>query len=246
VLHPKAGAPATAVYFVAMDLSRVTLRLAPGREEPTSTIPEARHRGKVPDDEIPRLVAITNGGFKRKHGQHGMKVGDDLFVPPLPDACTVAATKTGELKIATWTRLADHADDLAWFRQNAPCLVEDGAATPAAKEKFRGAKWGAAQEGDKDIRRSAYGLSKDGKTLYFVIGDGVDPELLSTALVAMHIDAACQFDINFSFTKFVLLEPDDHGGFNATAPLPMKTVFAPLEGWKTHAERDFFYILKKT
>lgn len=246
-LHPKSTAPGVAVYVVAMDLSRLAIGLVPGRDEPKSDIPPNRHIGKVPESEIPKLVAITNGGFKRKHGMHGMKLGDDVYVPPLPNACALAMTKDGAIRVATWTRLADIEPSLAWYRQNGPCLVEDGAVTDAARAPFHGATWGAAQEGDKDIRRSAYGISKDGKTLYFAIGDGVDPETLAVALVAAGIEAACQFDINFSFTRIVLLEPDDAGGFKATNPLPnvKNMVFAPLEGWKTHAERDFFYIAKK-
>lgn len=245
ILHPKSTAPGVAVYVVAMDLARLTLGLVPGRDEPKSDIPPDRHLGKVPEDQIPKLVAITNGGFKRKHGMHGMKLGDDAYVPPLPKACTVAMTKTGAIKIATWTKLADDEPNLLWYRQNSPCLVEDGAVTEAARAPFHGATWGAAQEGDKDIRRSAYGISKDGQTLFFAIGDGVDPEIFSVALVAAGMEAACQFDINFSFTRFVLLEPDDSGGFKASNPLMKNMVFAPLEGWKTHAERDFFYIAKK-
>ncbi|MFO0619476.1 MAG: phosphodiester glycosidase family protein [Polyangiaceae bacterium] len=245
VLHPKAAAPSVAVYVVAMDLSRLTIGLAGGRDEPKSLVPPIRHPGLVPEAEIPRLVAITNGGFKRKHGMHGMKLGDDVYVPPLPNACTLAMTKDGAVKIATWTRLADEEPSLAWYRQNGPCLVEDGATTEASRAPFQGAVWGAAQEGDKDIRRSAYAISKDGKTLFFSIGDGVDPDTFARALVAAGAEAACQFDINFSFTRFVLLEMDDKGGFTAKNALMKNMVFAPLEGWKTHAERDFFYILKK-
>ena len=62
--------------------------LVPGRDEPKSDIPPNRHIGKVPESEIPKLVAITNGGFKRKHGMHGMKLGDDVYVPPLPNAAS--------------------------------------------------------------------------------------------------------------------------------------------------------------
>lgn len=245
VLHPKATAPAVAVYVVAMDLTRLSIGLAAGRDEPKSDVPQHKHPGKVPEADMGKLVAITNGGFKRRHGMHGMKLGEDTYVPPLPNACTLAMTKDGVVKIATWTRIADQEPSLVWYRQNSPCLVENGATTEASSAPFSGALWGAAQEGDKEIRRSAYGISKDGHTLYFAIGDGVDPETFARAIVAAGIDAACQFDINFSFTRFVLLEPDDKGGYNASNAMMKNMVFAPLEGWKTSAERDFFYITKK-
>jgi hypothetical protein len=244
VVHPPGGAN---VYVAAFDFTKLEFGLVAGYVEPEdAVVPPGRRLAVIPKDAVDRVLAITNGGFKRKHGQHGVKIGDDVYVPPKDVDCTVAVTRSGELRIGTWTRLAAQEVELAWYRQAGPCLVEDGAKTKAAAGPFNGWNYGTSMEGGKDVRRSAYGMSKDGKVLYFAIGDVIDPSALADAFVALHVEAACQFDINFSFTRLVVFDRDDEGRILPSAPLMKGTVFAPEEGWKSPAQRDFFYLAKKS
>ncbi|MFO0614523.1 MAG: phosphodiester glycosidase family protein [Polyangiaceae bacterium] len=234
------------VMVAAIDSTKVEFGLVAGYVEPEQAVVPPGHRlAVIPKESVDRLLAITNGGFKRRHGQHGFKIGDDVYVPPKDADCTVAVTKSGEVRIGTWTRLKSSEADLAWYRQAGPCLVEDGAKTKDAGAPFDGWKYGTSLEGNKDVRRSAYAISKDGKVLYFAIGDMVDPNALADALVAVHVEAACQFDINFSFTRFVLFDRNEKGEPVGSSPLMKGLVFAPEEGWKTPAQRDFFYLVKK-
>lgn len=243
VVHPMGGSN---VYVAAFDLTKIELGLVAGYVEPEDAVVPPGHRlAVVPKESVDRLLAITNGGFKRKHGQHGFKIGEDVYIPPKEKDCTLAVTKSGAVKIGTWPRLAPMEADLAWYRQAGPCLVEDGVKTKDAAGPFDGWKYGTSMEGGKDVRRSAYAISKDGKVLYFAIGDIVDPNALADALVALHVEGACQFDINFSFTRLVVFDRNDKGEPVGGSPLMKGLVFAPEEGWKTPAQRDFFYIVKK-
>lgn len=246
VIHPHPTSPLIELGVAAVDLTRVSVNLAAGREEPTSTaVPLADRTGLVPPSELDRLLGMTNGGFKARHGSHGMKVGEAQYLPPLDGACTLAATRTGEMRIGTWSRLVADAGDFAWFRQGAPCLVEDGVVGPEALAPFNVRVWGASQEGQRDIRRSAYALSKEKDVLYFAIGNQVEPDFFGKALAAIGMQSACQFDINYSYVRFVVFERPDGGDFVASNPLMKDLKYTKGEGWKNPAPRDFFYFLTK-
>lgn len=246
VLHPHKIKPFVIVALVAIDLSRVSVGLVAGVEEPKSDAVPREHRpGLVPEGDLPRLIAAMNGGFKRRHGEHGMKIGDDLFVPPKDDACTLARTSSGALRIGSWTRLAPDEKDFVFYRQGPPCLVEEGVKNPDTAGSWSVKKWGASETGDREIRRSAFALSPDGETLYFAIGDWIHPEVLADALVAANVGAAAQFDINYSFTRFVLYGRDADGEPVASSPLLSKLKFSTTEYWKAPSARDFFYLAKR-
>jgi hypothetical protein len=246
VIHPHPTSPLIELAIAAIDLSRVELHLNPGKDEPQSSEVDAKDRsGLVPADEIGRLVALTNGGFKARHGNHGMKIGDVEFLPPIDGSCTLAVTRSGEVKIASWSRLAPEAADIAWFRQGAPCLVEDGAVGPQVSQPFDVRVWGASQEGDRAIRRSAYALSSDPRILYFAIGNQVDPQLFASALAKLGMKAACQFDINYSYVRFVTFERNAAGDLVASNNLMKDLKYTKGEGLKFGSSRDFFYFLAR-
>ena len=50
---------------------------------------EGSRDGGVCASYTPGLIAVFNGGFQAKHGGHGMMIGGDVFLPPIPAACTV-------------------------------------------------------------------------------------------------------------------------------------------------------------
>jgi hypothetical protein len=246
ILHPHKIKPFVIVALVAIDLSRVSLGLVAGIEEPLSDDVPADHRsGLIAKDQLGALLAVMNGGFKRRHGQHGMRVGTDLFVPPKDESCTLARTTGGAIRIGTWSRLAAADSDFTFFRQGPPCLVEDGTKNEETAGQWTVKKWGASETGDREIRRSALALSKDGETLYFAIGDWINPETLADAMVAASIETAVQFDINYSFTRFVLYGRTSAGEPSASSPLLSKLKFSTTEYWKEPSHRDFFFLTKK-
>jgi hypothetical protein len=246
ILHPHKIKPFVIVSAVAIDLSRVRLELIAGSEEPESdAIPKADRTGRLPESDVPLLLAATNGGFKRRHGQHGMSLGATTLVPPKPESCTLIAKADGKYAIGTWPAIESEAKGARFTRQSPACLVEGGAAHPDVDNEFRAKKWGGAEDGEKEIRRSAYALSKDGETLYFVIGDWVNAASLATALVALGVDAAMEFDINYSYTRFVLYDRDPSGAPIASSPLLPELKFSKTEYWQTPSYRDFFYLARR-
>lgn len=242
IVHPHRIKPFVVVEIVAIDPSRLELELVSGTEEPEAKhVPPERKTGLVPEARLDALVAAFNGGFKRRHGQNGMSVGADVFVPFLPDGCVVAKTEQGYV-LGPWSELEASAPSFRWARQTPPCLVHEGKRHPDVAGEYGQKKWGSAEDGNKEIRRSALGISPDGETLYFAIGDWVTAEALADAMLAAGVRTALELDINYSYTRFVLYEGARGGEPVATSPLLKELKFGRTEYWKTPAARDFFYL----
>lgn len=244
ILHPHKIKPFVIAAVVAIDLSRVRLELVAGTEEPESkALPE--RTGLIPPDDVSLLLAATNGGFKRRHGEHGMSLGGVELVPPKNDSCTFIATADGGYHIGTWPAVSARAEKARYTRQSPACLVEAGVRHPDVAQEYKAKKWGGAEDGQKEIRRSAYALSKDRETLYFVIGDWVNAESLADALVALGVSEAMEFDINYSYTRFVHYDRDASGKPIASSPLLPELKFSSTEYWQTPSYRDFFYLARR-
>lgn len=243
VIHPHKIRPFVVVEIVAIDLSRLDMQLVGGTEEPEgSSVPVEKRPGLVPPAELDSLVAVTNGGFKKRHGGHGIAVPGAVLAPPKPELCTFARTKSGAFRLGTWSSLASEQAEFAWFRQTAPCLIEGGTKNPDLASEYRAKKWGGAEDGNKEIRRSAIGVGADPGVLYFAISDYSTAEWLADGLAAAGITAAAQLDINYSYTRFIVYERGGPGDLRATSPL-LKDLKAPRnEYWKEPSERDFFYL----
>ena len=104
--------------------------------------------------------------------------------------------------------------------------------------------WGATLSGKTVIRRSAIGLSGDGKTLYSGIGDHVNARAIALAMKHAGAHGVAQLDVNWSYPKFVLFKPSSSGlkahklcdGFE----------LSEVEYIRRPGERDFFYLTRKT
>lgn len=243
-LHPDPKRPFTAVAIVAMDLSAVELRLVAGTEEPKSQqVPRSQRSGLIPEEDHHDLLAVFNGGFKAMHGNYGMKIGDDVFLPPRDIGCTVMRKQDGTLDIRTFSEVKAEASALPWYRQTPPCLVENGEPNPGLLHEFN-KNWGAAVGGDTIIRRSAIGLSKDGKHLFYGLGESTTAQSIGRAMLAAGAHHAAQLDVNYIYPRFFLFE---HGatGPSLTAPLIPDLKYKPGEYALTSQQRDFFYIARK-
>jgi hypothetical protein len=243
VIHPHKIRPFVVVEIVAVDLSRLQMELVAGTQEPEGTsVPVDKRTGLVPAADQPSLVAVTNGGFKKRHGGHGIGIGADVMHAPTPEFCTFAKTRAGGYRVGTWSSMSGDQKDLAWFRQTPPCLVEGGAKHPDLAHEHKAKKWAGAEDGNKEIRRSAVGVGADPGILYFAIADYATAEWLTDGLVAAGITAAAELDINYSYTRFIVYEHESGGELRATSPL-LKDLKAPRkEYWKEPSERDFFYL----
>ncbi len=248
LVHPDPKRSFAAVAVVAMDLTRLDLRLVAGVSEPQShTVPRSSRPGMIPKEHVPALVAAFNGGFRAVHGQYGMRLGSDLFLPPRDMACTVALLPSAPkpVRIGTWSAIK--ADDATFegFRQTPPCLVEGGKKNPVINEYSRG--WGATVSGDTIIRRSALGIDPTGQVLYYALGDALSVDALAMAMKAIGSVDAAQLDVNYSYPRFILYAD---GATPEAPPEASKSIIRDVKFRRGEyavepAERDFFYIMRK-
>jgi hypothetical protein len=242
--HPDTIKPHIYVAIVAIDLTRIELRLVAGTIEPASkAVPPERRTGLIPAADQADLIAVFNGGFMARHGQYGMMVSGDLFIPPHPDACTVALARDGGIRIRTFTEIASRVEALTAFRQTPPCLIEQGALHPQIDPDPRPRKWGAAENGDVEIRRSALGVDASGKVLFYGLGEWVTAKAIADAMKAAGAVDAAELDINWSYTRFLFFgRPSPEEPLQVLKTLIPKTKHS-REGYvKKPSERDFFYL----
>jgi hypothetical protein len=244
-VHPDPYKRFVFALVVAADLRRVSLRLVAGTDEPKNdSVPAERRTGLVPAVDQPDLVAIFNGGFMARHGKHGMAIGADLFVPPKDDTCTIALGKEGSVRIRSWPALQAEQATFAAFRQAPPCLVEQGALHPELPSEFGSRRWGAAEDGKRDVRRSALCLDRSGTVLMYGFGDYITATQLGQAMQRAGGYDCAELDINWSYTRFFLV---DH----ATSPPKLGATFVEKLEYSRDSYlskpyfKDFFYLVRR-
>jgi hypothetical protein len=234
------------VQLVAIDTTRLDLDLILGTEEPEGTkLPLEKRPGKVAATDLDRLVAVLNGGFKKRHGQHGVGKAGEIAQEPNADGCTFAKLADGSYRVRSHSKLLSLLEGFQFFRQTPPCLVEDGAKNRDTEHELKAKKWGGAEDGNKEIRRSAIGLAEDGRVLYFAIGDYLTASWLADGLVAVGIRDAAELDINYSYTRFILYQPAGNGELTVSSPLLTDLKAPRNEYWREASGRDFFTLLWK-
>jgi hypothetical protein len=246
-VHPHPIKPQVYAAIVAIDLTRTDVRLVAGTDEPeTKTVPESKRTGLVPPDALDDLLVVFNGGFMAKHGKYGMMLDGEEFLTPREDACAVARRKDGSFWIAPWTEMKGKNDELTFYRQTPACLIDQGNLHPDLDSDYKMRKWGGQNNGQKDTRRSAIGLDASGKILFYGLGEWVFAKDLAVAMKAAGAVSAAELDINWSYTRFLLM-----GRPSAGEPVQVLSTLVPkIEHSKRGyvekaATRDFFYVTKK-
>lgn len=248
LLHPDAKRGWASVAVVAVDLSQVRLSLVAGMHEPMSKKPEAKaftRTGVVAPEDLPRALAAFNGGFKTTHGNYGMKSNDIVWVDPRVRACTIAMYAQDRIAIRSWEDLEPTKADMIWFRQTPMCMFENGTMHQGLTVE-QNTHWGATLDKDTVIRRSAIGLDQEGKVLYVGISEATTATAIAKAMNHAGAAHVAQLDVNWSYPKFVTIEPRE-GDVNN----PM--VKAIIDGFeygeddyvKKPMSRDFFYLTRK-
>jgi hypothetical protein len=247
LVHPDAKRGYAAVAVVAVDLRRTDLHLIAGSQEPaSSTVPTEHRPGVIPRDALPDLVAAFNGGFKAMHGHYGMMLDGRTFAAPRETSCTVAIFKDGSIGIRAWPAVKPREGDLAAYRQTPPCLVEEGHVADALLTAADAKGWGESVSGETAIRRSALGLDRAGRTMFYAIGESVSANTLAVAMKAAGAENAAQLDVNASFPRFVIYGRRKPGELPmATSGLIPDIAYAPHEYVGRPEGRDFFYLTRK-
>jgi hypothetical protein len=244
IVHPDSERVYAELFVFALDLSKVSVHAVAGSVEPKSAesgIGAARP-GVIPDADRGELLAAFNGGFKAEHGQFGMMVDGTELLAPKPQSCTFAATNDGALRIAPWSALVG-SSEFDWWRQTPGCMVQDGQ-LHAGLRTADSRNWGATLEGKTVIRRSAVGLSADGRTLFVGISNSTTARAL--ALGMQHVGArdVAQLDVNFSFPRFLMYREGESGTLSAVGAV-RGLLYQPDEYLGHASTRDFFYVTAK-
>lgn len=246
-VHPDPKRNFAAVAVIAVDRRRAELHLVAGSQEPAShMVPAERRPGLVPKEALADLIAAFNGGFKTIHGHYGMMLDGETYVPPRAIGCTVAMYKDGALRIRTWPAVKDDEPRLAFYRQTPPCLVEQGKVHNALEATEYSKNWGATVSGETVIRRSAIGVDTTGNVLFYGLGEAVTAQALARAMRAVGAVDAAQLDVNYSYPRFLVFEPDPSGG----APRVASAIIPGIKYQKAEyvgqpETRDFFYLTRR-
>jgi hypothetical protein len=243
-VHPlQAGVTVT---VVAIDLERASVHLVAGTLEPVSeaAIPETRRRGLVPADQHAALIAVMNGGWKAHHGHLGMRVGDDVFLPPREGGCAVALDRGGVV-VAPWSELSPREKDFEAYRQTPACLVLGGKPHEELVRDPMSRKWGATDKGGVEIRRSALGVDASGRYALFGLGENTTARGMADGMVAAGAVNAAELDVNWSYTRFFVYGDGAEGKTVITKALVPKIEVKPNSYVERASERDFFYVAQR-
>jgi hypothetical protein len=241
-VRPDPSRPYAIVTMLQFDLRYLSLHLVAGKTEPGGPLGHDGP-GMIPaaDQQGNALFAAFNGGFKYADGHYGLMTGGTVYVPPQPDAATIAITTKGQVLLDAWGRtpqLGDTSRTLVAYRQNAALLIDHGQLNPLTSD---GAAWGGVWLNKAATWRSALALT-DHNTLLYAGGDSLTAATLGQALQAAGATMAMQTDINPRWVRAFLYQRTASGALQIAKLNPgMQGSGAEyLQG----TERDFFYLTR--
>jgi hypothetical protein len=105
--------------------------------------------------------------------------------------------------------------------------------------------WGATVSGETVIRRSAIGLSGDGKVLFYGLGEAMTAQALARGMKAAGADWVAELDVNHSYPRFLLYQSS---GAEA-APRAVSAIIPGIDYSEDEyvtrpSPRDFFYLTR--
>jgi len=241
-LRPDPARPYAVVTLLQLDLRYLSLHIVAGKNEPGG--PLGHHgSGVIPqaDRQNDSLFAAFNGGFKYADGHYGLMTQGTVYVPPQPNAATIAVTAQGQVLLDAWGRnpnlTATNTNLVAW-RQNAALLLDRGQLNPLTND---GAAWGGVYLNKAYTWRSAIGITDHG-TLIYGAGDSLSAATLGTAMLAAGASMAMQTDINPLWVRCFLYQP------SASGVLQIAKLHPGMQGtgkeYLQGTDRDFFYLTR--
>jgi hypothetical protein len=241
-LHPHVTSRFITVTLVAIDLSAFRIGFMPGVED-VGTRKVPFKAGLVPAEQQSQLAAAFNGGFMLRHGRWGMQLGETSLQAQRNPGCSIAITELGGVQIRSWPELEPDSARFAAIRQTPPCLLENGALHPLLL-KGVDKPWAGNTAGVVTRRRSALGVDRSAKFLYYAVGLETSPRLLAEGLKAAGAEHAAELDINWNWTRFLLFDKNAEGVLRVSKSL-VEVDHSPRVYVERPSERDFFYVLRR-
>jgi hypothetical protein len=251
-VKPDPDRPYAQAALVRIDLSQVQLHLVPGTVEPVAAtaLPHFKRPGLIPTaDQEPRSPI---GGLQWRLQGHSrplrQMVDGTTLITPTDGLATIALRSDGTIQIGQWGRDLAMADNLTWYRQNCPLLVDGGQVNPHVDDENH-KEWGYTVKNLDTTWRSGLGISQDGRFLIYAAGNSLTVRSLAQALQQAGAYYAMQTDINGFYTRFVTYRPADNPQV-AGHPLVADKLLNEMSGdpalFLHPYDRDFFYITLKS
>jgi hypothetical protein len=173
-------------------------------------------------------------------------VDGETFLPPRDIGCTVALYKDGAIRIHPWPSVKETEGSMSAYRQTPPCLVQGGKVNDTLESGEYNRNWGATVSGETVIRRSAIGLDKSGKVLFYGLGEAVTAQSLARGMKAAGAEDAAQLDVNYSYPRFLFFDKPE----GTDPPKILGTLIPGIKYQTTEYTggvelRDFFYLTRK-
>jgi hypothetical protein len=239
-LHPHPKSKFVVVDVVAIDLRQLKLNWVVGAGDVgAERLAPFMTPGLIATADAPGAVAVFNGGFLARHGWWGQLSHGQALVPPKANGCGVALFADGRVRLGLY---ADFADDsqLVTYRQTPPCLVNAGKLHENL-ERGHDRAWAGKNDALATRRRSALGISRDGHTLYYLLGTETAPLDLARAMTALGVHTGLQLDINWNWTRFFRVGGDARGR-TVQDGLVDTMVHDRGEYFTRPSQRDFFVL----
>jgi hypothetical protein len=236
-LRPDPVRPYAVVMLVAIDLRQVRLHVVDGTSQPAPG-----GAGVVPagDQAANLLLAAFNGGYKAADGHYGLMTDGRTYLPPQPDAATLALYNDGSVRMGAWGSAAIPTAGLIAYRQNGAPLIVGGAINPSAQTD--GYAWGAPILANIYTWRSALAMTAWGVLIY-AAGNAVSANTLAQALVRAGAVEAMQLDINPTWVRFDTYARSGAGGSLVAEKLRADMYGGPGQFLLPY-QRDFFYVTR--
>ncbi len=241
-LRPDPVRPYAVVTMLQFDTRFMRLHMVAGTTQPGGPRGIAGP-GIIPVADQQTLLAAFNGGFKFADGQYGMMAMGVTYVPPQPNAATIAVTKEGQILLGAWgsdPRLTTQNSDLLAWRQNAALLINNGVVNPLTSD---GAAWGGTILNSTYTWRSGIGITADGSLIY-AAGNSLSAQTLGVALQSAGAVMAMQTDINPFWVRAFLYTHNQQHQLIATKLDP--SMQGTGNEYLLSTTRDFFYLTYMT
>lgn len=224
------------VTLLRFDQRLMRLALHAGLGEPNGTW---AYGDRIGANEIHRVIAAFNGGFKFETGDVGYMSEGRVAVPLRRGRGSVVTYRDGTTQIGAWgSGMPAPGQPIASVLQNLQLLVDHGVAASTVGDCIESC-WGATVGGVTETARSAVGIDSEGR-LVWAAGESLTPATIATALIGVGVQRAVEFDINPDWVAGYLYV---HGGSGPKATPVVPGQFGIDGRFLVPYTRDFFTIL---
>ena len=154
-----------------------------------------RYGDAITPQEIHRVIAAVNGGFKLTYANVGFMAGGHVAAALKPGLASIVTYVDGGTDIGAWLIDVPSAHRAVYsVLQNQSLLVDHGAMAANVSTCIL-ACWGETIGNRSSVARSGLGITADGQ-LVWAAGEEMLPEQLASALIGAGAVRAIELDIN--------------------------------------------------